>query len=266
MLNRLNDLEWETYGSPPHNNVMVHGGPGAAGELADLAKTLSDFFGIIEAFQRADTVSGQIIELKSICEISMSIPGIIFGWSWGAWLSLMVAAANPAMFRKILIVSCPPLEACYADCIDNIRLERLSGKEKCEADELKNAFSELCENAKSDELLRLFDLFSKADSYCPMEHPKERVVFDCNLYLKVRKEADDLRRQGHLLSLLEDIKCPIVAIHGKYDSHSIEGVRIPLSESSADYSFISLEKCGHYPWREKHARIEFLEILKSELI
>jgi len=38
-------------------------------------------------------------------------------------------------------------------------------------------------------------------------------------------------------------------------------VRIPLAMRVRDFRFILLEKCGHCPWREVHARDRFFNVL-----
>ena len=61
------------------------------------------------------------------------------------------------------------------------------------------------------------------------------------------------------------IKCPVTAIHGDYDPHLADGVRIPLSRVLKDFKFILLEKCGHEPWIEKYAKDKFFNVLREEI-
>lgn len=37
-------------------------------------------------------------------------------------------------------------------------------------------------------------------------------------------EANEIRRNGRLLSYARDIRCPITAIHGDYDPHPAKGL------------------------------------------
>jgi pimeloyl-ACP methyl ester carboxylesterase len=57
----------------------------------------------------------------------------------------------------------------------------------------------------------------------------------------------------------------VVAIHGDYDPHPAAGVQRPLAAVLADFHFILLPRCGHRPWRERHARDTFYRILEAEL-
>ncbi|MFO7996195.1 MAG: alpha/beta hydrolase, partial [Dehalococcoidia bacterium] len=70
---------------------------------------------------------------------------------------------------------------------------------------------------------------------------------------------------GQLLEIIRRIKCPVLAIHGDYDPHPAHGVKDPLSRAIKDFRFVLLEKCGHYPWRERKARDMFYCILNAEI-
>ena len=109
------------------------------------------------------------------------------------------------------------------------------------------------------------ELFLKTDSYDPLPHDSEILEFQQHIYQRVWKEAKELRSSGKLLELGEQIKSPVVAIHGDYDPHPYEGIKNPLSPILKNFRFILLKNCGHYPWVEKKAKNEFYNILKNEI-
>lgn len=88
---------------------------------------------------------------------------------------------------------------------------------------------------------------------------------DGAMFQNVWSEAVVLRRSGELLEIGKTIHCPIVAIHGDYDPHPREGVKVPLESVANNFCFYLLEKCGHSPWKEKYAKESFYEILRKEL-
>ena len=114
-------------------------------------------------------------------------------------------------------------------------------------------------------MCRLGQLISKADSYSPLPYKSEILECQYDVFTGVWKDAEKLRDSGELLKLGEQIKCPVVAIHGDYDPHPGEGVRGPLSRVLKDFRFILLKKCGHQPWIESRAGDRFYQILKEEL-
>ncbi len=111
---------------------------------------------------------------------------------------------------------------------------------------------------------------TKADTYNPLaleEDKNQEFQFDQSIWNNngVWQEFVELRASGQLLALGKQIKCPVVAIHGDYDSHPPEGIQKPLASILKEFHFIPLKNCGHEPWREKEARKEFFKVLYSEL-
>jgi pimeloyl-ACP methyl ester carboxylesterase len=74
-----------------------------------------------------------------------------------------------------------------------------------------------------------------------------------------------LRETNELINCANLITIPVVAIHGDYDSHPIDGVEKPLSENLSDFKMITINDCGHTPWRERYAKDAFFKILRKEL-
>ena len=94
-----------TYGKAPYTVAVIHGGPGAAGEMAAVAREISQSQGVIEPFQTGRTVTGQVTELKKVLVDQATLPFILLGHSWGAILSFIVTAKNPALVKKLILIS-----------------------------------------------------------------------------------------------------------------------------------------------------------------
>ena len=75
------------WGHGPYSLAVIHGGPGAPGEVAPVARELSALSGVLEPFQTATTLDGQVQELRSILEEESETPVTLVGFSWGAFLS-----------------------------------------------------------------------------------------------------------------------------------------------------------------------------------
>lgn len=255
------------YGKAPYKTVLVHGGPGAAGELECLAKLLPNNVGVIEPYQTALSVNGQIEELKLAIEENGCYPVNLVGYSWGAWLSYLTAARYPDYVNKLILISSGPFDTKYSEDIMNTRLSRLSKVERLEAEQLFEELKQSTDREKRQGFARFGKLMSKADTYSPLitENFEEDLEIRVEIFNNVWPEADKLRKNGALLNIGKFIKCPTVAIHGEYDSHPSEGVELCLQETIKDFKFIGLKKCGHKPWIEKEAKEEFLKILISEL-
>lgn len=253
------------YGKKPYSVAVVHGGPGAAGEMAPVAEELSSELGILEPFQGEISIEGQIEELKGQLENSASIPFILVGFSWGAWLSFICAANYPELVRKLILIGSGPFTENYANGIHETRLNRFSQQEKTEFEFLIEILNNPgCRSINMD-FARLGTLLSKADAFDPIAQESSVFEYRFDIFTKVWEEAAELRRNGELIKLAGKIRCPVVAIHGDYDPHPSDGVLEPLSAILQEFRFFLLKNCGHKPWVERQARDEFYSLLRQEL-
>jgi len=253
------------YGGPPFSIAVLHGGPGAPGEMAPVARELSTDRGVLEPLQTAASLEGQVKELQRILEENGDLPMVLIGWSWGAILGFILTARYPSLIKKLIIVGSAVFDKKYAAQITETRLSRFSDKERSEALDLMRKLSDPDTADKDTIMCRFGKLISKADSYSPVSCKSEILECQFNVFEYVWKDAERLRDSGKLLKLGAQIKCPVVALHGDYDPHPAEGVREPLSGVLKDFRFILLKKCGHHPWVEHYARGRFYQVLKEEL-
>ena len=254
-----------TYGKAPFNVVVIHGGPGAPGQMAPVARELSLDWGVLEPLQTATSLEGQVQELRDVLEKKGDLPVTLIGWSWGAMLSFILSARYPAFVKKLILVGSGVYEEQYAATIMETRLNRLTEEERREVHFLWEAMNDPTIRDKNTPFARLGDLLTKADAYNPLPLDSEGLEVQYNIYQGVWNDAMELRRSGELLKLGKQIQCPVVAIHGDYDPHPPEGIQKPLSAVLERFQFILLKNCGHMPWIEKEAMGEFYEILKEEL-
>ena len=253
------------YGKPPFNVAVLHGGPGAPGEMAPVARELSCSWGVLEPLQTAASLEGQVQELQRILEENGDLPMVLIGWSWGAILGFILTARYPSLIKKLIIVGSAVFDKKYVAQITETRLSRFSDKERSEALDLMRKLSDPDTADKDTIMCRFGKLISKADSYSPVSCKSEILECQFNVFGDVWKDAEKLRDSGKLLKLGAQIKCPVIALHGDYDPHPAEGVREPLSGVLKDFRFILLKKCGHHPWVEHYARGRFYQVLKEEL-
>jgi pimeloyl-ACP methyl ester carboxylesterase len=254
------------YGKPPYSVAVVHGGPGAPGSMAPVARELSRHCGVIEHLESATTIDGQVAELHESLKEHGDLPATLIGHSWGAWLSLIFAARHPAMAKKLVLVCSGPFEEAYAPQITETRMSRMSDEEKLQFRVLIDALESPKRNKAA--LFSLYgSLLTKADGYdlLPAGDESYGMLFQENVYQNAWSEALHLRRNGGLVALAKQVRCPVVAIHGVHDPHPAEGVEKPLRDAVGDFRFVRLDKCGHEPWKERVAKDLFYDILREEL-
>src|ERR1700687_4374823 len=100
-------LKVRSYGTSGPQVIVVHGGPGACGSMAPIARSLADSFRVLEPFQSAisATVDDHVADLHEVIESSSqgAAPALV-GHSWGAMLALAYAAAHPDSAGPIVLV------------------------------------------------------------------------------------------------------------------------------------------------------------------
>ncbi|MDD1694709.1 MAG: alpha/beta hydrolase [Methanoregula sp.] len=253
------------WGPGPYTVAVIHGGPGAPGEVAPLARELSSVNGVLEPFQTETTLEGQVQELRSALVEQGMLPVTLIGFSWGAFLSWMLAARYPDLVKKLILVSSPPFEEQYAAAITQTRMTRLNKKGQAEAQAMLAKLADPDVAEKNTLLAKLGTLLARADAYDPANVPDEGFHCQYEVFRGVWDEACELRQKQILVQMAKAIRCPVVAIHGDWDPHPAEGVNDPLAKVLPDFRFVLLEKCGHRPWIERTASEEFYKVIVEAL-
>jgi len=244
---------------------VLHGGPGAAGEMAPVARRVSRLAGVLEPLQTAASVDGQVAELAACLRAAATLPVTLVGHSWGAWLGVCCAARHPDLVRELILVSSGPFTAQHAATILPTRLGRLRPEEGREAQALLGRGATLDDAG----LARLGSLFARADAYDPLppanaDTPAPRDGAQAAIFAAVWPEAAALRASGELLRRARSLRCPVLAIHGEYDPHPVAGVSEPLADLP-HFRCTTLPRCGHTPWLERQAHEPFFRILATSL-
>ena len=251
------------YGTAPYSVAVIHGGPGAPGDAAPIAKQLSSHCGILEPLQTESTIGGQINELHSLLEQNRKLPMTLIGHSWGATLSFLFAARFPDLVRNLTLIACPPFEDSYVPAIMETRLNRLDINGRKQLYRLIEALNNSEGKDRDSALSHLGAFMDQVDSFDPLPGGEGDEPPGCQaaIFQAILSELKELRQSGALLASAKRIQCPVVIIHGDHDPHPAEGVEKPLAPFINNFRFIQLSQCGHKPWHESQARDKFFEVL-----
>jgi pimeloyl-ACP methyl ester carboxylesterase len=253
------------YGKPPYSVVLVHGGPGAAGTMEAVAKKISCHQGVIEAIQTSYSIDNLLVELRGVVSLHGDPPFTLIGHSWGAWLSILFASKYPDQVKKLILVAAASLEKKYASKIMETRMKRLDEKDAATLSRLMNQINIAPANKKDLIFHDIAELMRKADAFQPESTFYRNVAFEYKIYESVWTEADRMRSSGELLMHAGRVSCPVLVIHGDFDPHPYNGVKLPLEKVIKEFRFLLLEKCGHEPWNEISAKNFFYDILEKEI-
>lgn len=257
------DQAFRKYGLVPYNVVLVHGGPGAVGEMAEVARTLATDYGIIESLHRELTIRNQLRGLSDVIEKESTEPVVLIGFSWGAWLSILFVSEFKQYVKKLILIGCGPLEAEYAADIYKTRLSRLIKSDQKQFRTILDSLADQKIQDLSSAFEELSMLIQKTDNYDRFSDSSATAEIHPEVFISIWKEADFLRKEGKLIDAIKKIDIPLHVIHGDYDPHPAAGIIKPLQIINKDFQYEILIHCGHKPWIEKYARSRFYELLRE---
>ncbi len=257
---------FRTYGSTPYGIAVIHGGPGGLGQVAPVGRRLSEIAGVLEPLQTATSLKGQIQELHDVIQANATEPVTLIGHSWGAMLSVLFTAEHPTLVKKLILVSCGPLDPKYkANHVMQNRLDRMTESEKVELELTIKKLDDPATQDKDAVFAKLAEMATKTDSYDLIPNINELVTAQYSMFLSIWPEVEALRSRGGFVGAVKKIHCPVLVIHGDHDPHPAEGVKKVFEENQKQFEFVLLKNCGHYPWMERQAHEKFYEVLKKEI-
>jgi pimeloyl-ACP methyl ester carboxylesterase len=247
--------------------VLLHGGPGAQGSVGDLARTLADEFRVLEPLQRRSgteplTVRRHVEDLAEIAPAGAPIVGA----SWGAMLALSYAATYPDRVPGLVLIGCGTYDVASRALYEERMRERLGADGIVQVQELQRRIEETEEETDREALFgRLGALASRAQSHEPLESPAEDEEFDPRGHEETWNDAVRLQETGQEPLAFSAIGVPILMLHGEDDPHPGAQIHEVLQTYVPHAELTLLDRCGHEPWRERHAREPFLDLLRERL-
>ena len=240
---------------------MLHGGPGAPGDASVLARELGARFRVLEPFQREDgpeplTVAGHVEDLRGVVASlgAGAKPGLV-GHSWGAMLALAFGAAHPGAVGRIALVGCGTFDPATRVFFRG-RIEERTDPETRRRLEAAGAITDPGARlrARFAALDRLY-FIDPVTTDTGVDHVSERGH---------RESWEDMLRlqaAGVYPAAFRAIRCPVLMLHGADDPHPGPAIRDSLRPHLPQIEYREWARCGHYPWLERSAREEFLEVL-----
>ncbi len=248
--------------------VLLHGGPGAAGYMAPVAKRLSEHFRVIEPFQRKGdpkkplTVARHVADLGDVIKAYCSAEKpILVGHSWGAMLALAYTAEHPGHAASIVLIGCGTFDAASREQMNAVRQQRMA----------QHVFQRMQERIESiddpNECLKLQGkLMMQVDSYHLRHVDDEVVYYDALGHEQSWRDMMRLQQEGIYPASFKSIGVPVLMLHGDQDPHPGPMIRNALIPHIPHLQYRPWSQCGHYPWLEKAVREEFYAFLTQWLL
>lgn len=266
-MDRLAGLRVRTYGPEGPVVIVLHGGPGAAGEAAPLARGLAGRFHVVEPWQRPSggeplSVARHVADLHEIVQSQCNVerPALV-GHSWGAMLALAYAAEHPESAGPLALVGCGTFDTAARARMQAVLDERMG-------DELRQRLRQLRQQLSDprERLVKQYEWTKPLYLVDPIAEEQEEIL---PMDIRAHREtwADMLRLQaaGVYPAAFAKIESPVLMLHGAQDPHPGSMIRASLAAYLPQLEYREWDRCGHYPWLERHVRDDFFAVLRTWL-
>ena len=255
------------YGTQGPTLILLHGGPGAAGYMAPVARRLADRFQVVEPLQRKGdpdaplTVARHIADLQAVIDtVSPSEKPILIGHSWGAMLSLAWAAEHPDRAAGLVLIGCGTFEPASRERMEAIRRRRLRRHV------FKRLQARIAALDDPDERLKVQGkLMMQVDSHRLGHVDDEVVYYDALGHEQTWRDMVRLLKAGVFPPAFRAIRVPVLMLHGTDDPHPGTMIRDTLKTCLPQLVYHEWTHCGHYPWLEKDVGENFYVVLRDRL-
>jgi pimeloyl-ACP methyl ester carboxylesterase len=256
-------LAVRTYGTAGPRIVLLHGGPGAPGHMAPVARGLEDLFRVLEPFQRASgeeplTVARHVADLHELVA-PLERPALV-GSSWGAMLALAYAAAHPASAGPLALVGCGTFDLVARARFKALVAERMDDGLRARVGALEREVTD------PDRRLAAYgDLLTPLYSFDPLPGDLGFEACDARAHEETWNDMLRLQADGTYPAAFAAIESPVLMLHGAFDPHPGAMIRASLEPHVRRLEYVEWERCGHYPWVERGTREEFFATLRRWL-
>lgn len=252
-------MQVRRYGESGPLVIVLHGGPGAPGYMAPVARGLADRFRVLEPFQRGSggeslTVARHVADLRELVEsLGAGERPALVGSSWGAMLALAFAAEHPDRAGPLVLVGCGTF-----DLGARARMQEILDARMDEG--LRRRLASLDQELRARARL-ILPLYS-----CELAS-EEQELGGCDARANQETWDDMLRLQqeGVYPAAFSAIHGPAIMLHGAADPHPGPMILASLKPYIPQLEYREWERCGHYPWLEKAVREEFFACLREWL-
>ncbi|HEX9639422.1 MAG TPA: alpha/beta hydrolase [Acidobacteriota bacterium] len=262
-------MKIRNHGTSGPQVIVLHGGPGAPGSAAPLARGLADRFRVLEPWQRGSggvplTVERHVEDLRVLIgDLEAAAPPALVGWSWGAMLALAYAAAHPTQTGPIALVGCGTFDRTARGRLHERLEERMD-------DELRRRLAHLAEEEVDPErlLMRRFELTRPLYAFDPIDTDEDAgdvERWDARSFEETWNDMVRLQDQGVYPAAFRAIHSPLLMLHGAYDPHPGALIRRSLAPHLPQLEYKEWERCGHCPWAERAVQVDFFAVLSAWL-
>lgn len=250
--------------------VLLHGGPGAPGEMIPVARALENQFRIIEPLQRTSGETPLSVE-RHVDDMQDALKDIVtqesislVGHSWGAVLALTFAARHPQSIDRVILIGSGTFDEHARKVYQTNMGNRVDSKMKQHIQQLEAQLKSAKTREQRDELFgELGTIMTNLQAIDPIDLPPKTISCDEQGHHETWNDALALQYEGIQPAEFSNINVPVIMIHGREDPHPGRLIRQSLESYIKNIQYRELPNCGHTPWIERGAREEFYDLLRE---
>lgn len=245
-------LACRTYGTGSTTLVVLHGGPGAPGDLLPLAQRLGQNYTVLEPLQRRSggaplTVARHVQDLEQLlAERCGDTQPIVLGHSWGAMLALAHSAAHPTRAAGLALVSCGTFDVASRA---ELAVRREAGLDADLRSRMEAVQRDITD--PDERLAAMGCLFTEADGVDLIHKPAPLAGCDGRGNSETWRDMIRCQESGLYPAAFSAIKAPVLMLHGEQDAHPGAMTRAGLAPHLPQLRYVEWADCGHSPWLER---------------
>ncbi len=260
-------LRFRSYGVNGPTIILIHGGPGAPGNLAPIGRYFADDFRLFEPFQRSSsdlplTVDRHISDLHDF--IRQHCPNEkphLLGHSWGAMLTLAYAAEYCECVDSLILVGCGTFDSRHRKILKQTIQQRITPEIRAQLESIGNDIP------NPDERLAAMGKIIQPIYYYSLlpEEPDDEITPDARAHHQTWDDMINQQKQRRYPATFANIKNPVLMLHGDFDPHPGVQIRDQLIEYMPQLEYVEFANCGHYPWQESQTQDKFYQTVLRRL-
>ena len=261
-------IQVRSYGNIGPYVVLLHGGPGAPGDMAPLARHLCNHFRILEPLQRGSgdvplTVARHVLDLYDVLRDPVRKgPVRLVGYSWGAMLALTYAARYPVEVERVVLIGCGTFDQRSHEAYQTCMKQRMNSNDRHRINSLKAQLAVEKNRQRRNELFAEFGaIFTRIQSFIPLPTNSEKLSCDEGSFTETWDDVISLQERGVQPAEFARIQAPVTMIHGDKDPHPGSLIYKSLATFINDIQYREVSRCGHIPWIEREAKDVFFKLL-----